>query len=98
MSLAIRSHRAAPGQHHRRYAQHERENRGHPEWNDDRAPADDPEIFHDPESKSAVAGGEAGEGDICARGGKMLQIPAGFGRMAGLAVGGPGAGVIDESS
>ena len=78
--------------------QQEGENCRGPEGNDDSSRADDPVIFENPEAESAVARGVAWKSGVGIGGGKVIEIPAGFGRMAGLAVGGPGAGVVDEFS
>ena len=50
----------------------------------------------EPEAESAVAGGVVWKSGVGVGRGIVRQVPAGFGRMAGLAIGCPGAGVVDE--
>jgi len=96
VAFAVGFDSAASGEEQGGDAQNERENCGGPEGDDDGAGADHPVILERPESESAGATGIAGENLIRIGRGIMLEIPAGFGRMAGLAVGRPRAGVIDE--
>src|SRR5689334_5517676 len=90
--------RAAACQNQRGNYQPKRENCRRPKWDDHRARAHDPVILQNPKPKSPMAAGVAGECGVGAGGGKVFEVPAGFGRMPSLAIGGPGAGVVDEFS
>jgi hypothetical protein len=85
VAAAIGAHGAPSGEGKGGDAEEERENCGEPEGDDQGARADDPVIFENPKTESAVAAGVAGESQIGSGGSKMLDMPSGFGWMAGLA-------------